>query len=477
MTIRRRFVLVFGIFSVVLATVFAWLSYGIARRSLENQLDQSLIWTAGAAAEAAFSSTVALSLEPSFENELGFQSYVASLSRMRRYVSAAWIFRASDRTALVTYAGDSIPIGTPLRFLDLYQDEIQEALVTGESVTDLFEADDGQLYKYGFKQLEQSDAVLAVQIPADFLAPLAELKNLLILGTLVGLLLSIRLGWALAAGIATPLERLSRAALRIQRGHMDRPVSLPRRDELGMLADAMERMRGGIVKRDEQLRLMLAQVAHEIRNPLGGLDLFASAASDEEDPEERARIMARIRAEVKALNHIITEFLTFARPMRSDPDLADVRHAVEAAIFLSASDEGHITLDLPETPLMARVDPDQVKRMILNLVRNAQQVAEQVLVTGRTEHGEIMISVADDGPGVADELRDRIFEPFVTDKEQGAGLGLAIVKRVAEAHSGRVELCPEPSERFGKGAEFRVYFPGLEDLMAVSSLVHSEADE
>lgn len=467
MTIRRRFILVFGMFSVALAVIFGWVSYGIASRSLETQLDQSLILTAGAAAEVGLSSSIVLSLEPGsgFEEDLAFQAYAASLDRMRRYVSGAWIFRASDRTALVTYAGDSIPIGTPLRFLDLYQVEITDALRTGESVTSLFTDDDGRRFKYGFKQLEQSDAILAVQIPADFLAPLSRLKNLLILGTLIGLLVSISLGWALAGSIAHPLERLSRAALRIQRGHMDRPVSLPRADELGMLADAMERMRGGIVKRDEQLRLMLAQVAHEIRNPLGGLDLFASAASDEEDPAERARIMRRIRDEVKALNHIITEFLTFARPMRVDADLADVRLAVEAAVFLAASDKGSVAVEFPDTPLMARIDPDQVKRMILNLIRNAQQVAEHVVVIAGMEHGEITISVLDDGPGVSPDLRDRIFEPFVTDKEQGAGLGLAIVKRVAEAHAGRVELLPQPSDRFGKGAEFRVYFPGLEDLM------------
>ncbi len=466
MTIRRRFILVFGLFSVALATIFAWVSYGIARKSLEDQLDQSLIWIAGAAAEVGLQSSIALSLEPGYEDEDGFTSYTASLNRMLRYVSGAWIFRATDRTALVTSAGDSIPIGTPLRFLDLYQDEIDEAMNLGESVTSLFTGDDGRLYQYGFKQLEQSDAVLAVQIPAGFLDPLSRLKNVLIVGTLVGLILSVSLGWVLAAGIATPLERLARAALRIQRGHMDKPVVLERADELGMLADAMERMRGGIVKRDEQLRLMLAQVAHEIRNPLGGLDLFASAASETEDPEERARIIARIRAEVQALNHIITEFLTFARPMRIDPDLADVRDAIEAAVFLAAGEDGNVELELSEEPLMARVDPDQVKRMVLNLVRNAQQVAEHVVVTAGTANGEVTISVADDGPGVSDDLRDRIFEPFVTDKEQGAGLGLAIVKRVAEAHSGRVELLDQPSERFGRGAEFRVYFPGLEDLMA-----------
>ncbi len=72
--------------------------------------------------------------------------------------------------------------------------------------------------------------------------------------------------------------------------------------------------------------------------------------------------------------------------------------------------------------------------------------------------------MADDGPGIPEELRDRIFEPFVTDKEQGAGLGLAIVEKVVEANGGRVELAWDGEDRLGSGAEFRVYFPSSHEL-------------
>ena len=80
----------------------------------------------------------------------------------------------------------------------------------------------------------------------------------------------------------------------------------------------------------------------------------------------------------------------------------------------------------------------------------------------RPYRGEVVLFVRDDGPGVPPELEDRIFEPFVTDKEQGAGLGLAIVKRVVEANGGRVELTTGDGAS-GVGAEFRVYFRGGED--------------
>ncbi len=468
MTIRRRFILVFALFSIALGAIFGWLSYGIARNSLEAQLDQLLRQTAGAAV-TGIQAAIVLALEPGYEDLDGFSSTVARLNRLRvgGYARGAWVFDQRGNTALATHAGDSIPIGTTLRFFEPYADEISLAMQSGESTTPLFQGVDGGLYKYGFRQIDGSDAILAVLIPADFLEPLARLRNLLLIGTLIGLAVAAWLAAALAGGIARPLEALSRAALRIQRGHMETPVgTIEREDELGQLADAMERMRVGIVTRDEQLRLMLAQVAHEIRNPLGGLELFASAASDTEDPEERRSIMQRIRGEVGALNRIIEEFLTFARPTAVELERVDLRQSIEAAVFLAGDNGDRIEVELPSESLVARCDPDQMKRVVLNLIRNALHVADRVRIRAEVLRGEVVLTVADNGPGVSEELRGRIFEPFVTDKEQGAGLGLAIVRRVAEAHGGRVELGEGPEPPFESGATFRVYLPGLEHWIA-----------
>jgi signal transduction histidine kinase len=225
----------------------------------------------------------------------------------------------------------------------------------------------------------------------------------------------------------------------------------------------MERMRTAILDRDERLRVMLAQVAHEIRNPLGGLELFASAAATAEDPRERRRLIERLRGEIAALNRIIDDFLTFARPLDPEYEPVDLRAAIDEAADLARAElsvGGSLEVSLPETPLFARADRDQIKRAVLNLLRNAVQAGSNVRTWARAEHGEVMIAVMDDGPGVSPSVRERIFEPFVTDKEKGAGLGLAIVKKVADAHGGRVELRQASDPTFGSGAEFRLYLTG-----------------
>ncbi len=119
---------------------------------------------------------------------------------------------------------------------------------------------------------------------------------------------------------------------------MDEPVATERGQEMGRLSRAMERMRRGIQERDEQLRLMLAQVAHEIRNPLGGLELFASAASETEDAAERDRLIQRVRTEVSGLNGIIDDFLTFARPLAPSRGPTDLREPLREAVELARAE-------------------------------------------------------------------------------------------------------------------------------------------
>ena len=123
-----------------------------------------------------------------------------------------------------------------------------------------------------------------------------------------------------------------------------------------------------------------------------------------------------------------------------------------------------LTLDLPDRPAVASVDEDRVKRAILNLLRNAGEVSSDSITVVVGYHGsEIEIVVADNGPGIAEELRGRVFDPFFTDKERGAGLGLSIVKKVIESHGGRVEVGDSADYGFGSGAAFRLYFAGLEE--------------
>ncbi len=472
-TLRDRFVLVFVTFSLVVTAGVGFVSWWIARGALEEELDVRLQQVAGAAAETGLQSSLVLALEPGEEELNAWTITHERLVRLLRYVDGAYIVDDRGR-ALVTHApAASIPIGTPLRFLELHEEELTRARNIGFATTRTFEYDN-RLYKYGFVKLEPatvadpSPTILVVLMPADFMQPVGRLGRTLLLGSLFAALLAAGLGALLAGSVVEPIERLSRSARRMERGHMNHPVASETGLEVGQLARAMERMRRALIERDEQLRLMLAQVAHEIRNPLGGLELFAAAASETEDRVERQRLIGRIRQEVGDLNRIISEFLLFARPLHVSQEIVDVRGPVREAAELVEGEMravgGILEVELPDQPLHVRADPDHIKRAALNLLRNAAQAGGRVRLEAEWHNGEVVVSVLDDGPGVAADMRPRIFEPFVTDKEKGAGLGLAIVKRVVDSIGGRVDVGAAERLGFGKGARFRLYFPGSEDI-------------
>jgi signal transduction histidine kinase len=190
---------------------------------------------------------------------------------------------------------------------------------------------------------------------------------------------------------------------------------------------------------------MLSGIAHEVRNPLGGIALFAGILRDElGDNEELKGHVQRIEKELAHLKAVVGDFLDYAR--RPKPELARVdvgelgadlmdfvRTDAEAAGVTVACEAGGVT---------CVADAGQLKRALLNLLRNAIQAAEgKAGLRARTRDGAVVIEVwnATSTP-IPEDVRGRIFEPFFTTKEKGTGLGLAFVREIALDHGGTIEV-------------------------------------
>lgn len=461
MSLRRQFIVVFVTFSAVLTAMGGFGTYWIVSRTLEEEMDDKLREVAGVAVATGFETSGLEFILAGEEQSTMWASAHARLRGLENFVAAAWIFRTDDYTAVVSsFPADSVQIGTPLREFESHADVIEQAKVDGSATSLLFPGEDGQQYKYGFVPIQRSPGLmLAVRMRADYLEPLASFRRRIVQVSAASVVIAALLAWFLAANVTGPLDRLSRVALRIQRGRWAEAVREEPGKELGRLSRAMERMRAGILEREEQLRLMLAQVAHEVRNPLGGLELFATAAAEADTADEREHLLGRVRGEINSLNLIIDDFLTFARPLDPVLETHDARGPLREAVDLLDLNGKEIVVDLPVWPLLVHADPGHLKRVALNLLRNAAQAsASKVQLYSETAGDEVLVCVRDDGPGVPEELRERIFEPFVTDKQQGAGLGLAIVQKLVEVNGGRLELAPRGDGEIQTGAEFRVYW-------------------
>ena len=217
--------------------------------------------------------------------------------------------------------------------------------------------------------------------------------------------------------------------------------------ELRRLAATMDDMRDALRTRDRELQMMLGGIAHEVRNPLGGMRLFVGLLREDlsENPEELA-LLSRVQTELETLERIVEEFLDFAHhraPVRSWVALDVLVTEVDALVPISVSGE-----DLGELEL----DRDMFRQVLLNMARNAHQAGATTL---RVEVVADGLRLTDDGPGIPQGPAGQIFDAFFSGREKGTGLGLALCKRIIDAHGGHLRLANPGAP----GAVFTISLP------------------
>lgn len=198
-------------------------------------------------------------------------------------------------------------------------------------------------------------------------------------------------------------------------------------------------------------------LAHEIRNPLASV-LGAAEALGEDYPEghRKHRIATLLLREIRRLDKVVSDFLRFARPrepQRAQVDLADIGREVLQLTAAQARAVGvEVRDELPDR-LLAQGDRGQLGQVLLNVTLNAYQCLEDqaqrevsFVAARRSVAGATLacIGVQDSGPGIPDETREDIFDPYFTTREDGTGLGLSISSRIAEAHDGFLDIQSQP---------------------------------
>jgi len=214
-----------------------------------------------------------------------------------------------------------------------------------------------------------------------------------------------------------------------------------------------------------------AGIAHEIRNPLTSIKILIHSLVDEGATESsREKDLNVIETEIERVNKIIKQFLDFARPRPPSLEPVDARKLIDETLALVGHEleiqgiqlERAEASDLPPVPL----DREQMKQVLLNLILNSLQAMPRggklkmtaFLKTPNAEGSEgpaVELGVHDTGPGIPVEIRNNIFEPFFSTKEEGIGLGLSVAQRIVEDHGGRIRVESAP----GKGTSFFITFP------------------
>ena len=236
-------------------------------------------------------------------------------------------------------------------------------------------------------------------------------------------------------------------------------------------AQEAERQRA-IAHQSEKLSALgelLAGVAHELNNPLSIVVGFSQMLEAELTEPRQARRIGKIRTAAERSARIVKTFLAMARQRPARMEVASaaqlVNSAVEIAAYAFRADGGQVSVDVPDDLALLRVDKDQIVQVLSNLIVNADQAMKgmsgpaQMTIGASQRAGRVHLTVADNGPGMDENVQRRIFEPFFTTKDvgEGTGFGLAFCHRIVTAHGGELSVESAP----GWGSRFTMSLPAL----------------
>jgi nitrogen fixation/metabolism regulation signal transduction histidine kinase len=286
-----------------------------------------------------------------------------------------------------------------------------------------------------------------------------------------------------------PLDELSDGAARVAEGRLDVSVPVDRDDEIGRLASTFNHMTERLRERQElELRLAVAEkraeighlasgLAHEIKNPLNalslGLDVLKRrhAPADVESADEYRSRIEGLREEINRLASLTNNFLSYGRPLQLTLAATDLAAVVARTLddLAETAERARVTFDvsLPSARPAIPADAGLLKSAVWNLVQNGIQSMERhggtLSVSLASETGadeatrRAVLTVEDEGSGLADSDLPRLFDPYFSRKDGGVGLGLAMVKRIVEEHGGRVTASNRTDGK--TGAVFHVSLP------------------
>jgi len=282
-----------------------------------------------------------------------------------------------------------------------------------------------------------------------------DFLNPVLVAAALGLAVAALFGFAIARTIVRPVERLARGVRAYGEGAEEIDPGPRAPGELGELQTAFVEMAGTVrdSERFAALGRLSGGIAHELRNPLTAIRMAVETGGDE------ARAIAL--SEIDRLDRTLRELLDFVRPRALEKTSIPIPELLEDVAVLLRPQCEHLRVRLAvesEAGSVLVADRDKIRQALLNLVLNAAQAQPHggvVRVRGRS--GELVVE--DEGPGIADDVRETLFEAFVTTRAAGIGLGLAVVKQIADEHGATIDVETNAAGTISSGTIFTLRFP------------------
>lgn len=431
---RIRIIVTFTGVTALLAAVFAFTGYRFVRELYLDQLSEKVNTVSGLISSQISRAYINfLQIGPP---TVSTREYFEELFRRNGAAKGDFgIFIFDGEFKIIIHSDTTMQTGYTDSRLLLNKNEIM-SLKLNESTASLpFKGEDGRWYLWGFNRLDNG-YWLGIRESAGRMEKIDGLSQLFLLLGLGGVLLSFILSWFIAKSISGPVDKLVEYSSAIGSGNFSVPEPPGMQGEIKALSSAMDKMKHDLSANQKERENMLAQIAHEIRNPLGGIELLASLTKEDLVKQNiEAGYIDKILGEVNGLKKLITSFLEFSRPLPAHPAECDVKKFTDEILENLAPriGEKNISVICRNDSGKIYFDPGHFKQLMMNLISNSIQFSEKggkISVLFSHSNGVYNISVSDEGPGIPDENLEKIFEPFFTTRKTGTGLGLAVCKKL-----------------------------------------------
>lgn len=422
--IQTQVSLLFSLLTIILVAATARLAYVSARQIYLGQLQEQIDLQGAVAADNLDVRFLAFLTGDSSAADRHYQKHLKE-ECTRLGVSSLFLFDSSG-TTLEALNRPEASAAVALNLKEL------QTLDTGKAFTSLpFKAGDGKWYLWHFRRLS-SGYFLGMQVQGRYLEDLEQLSWAFLRIGIIGLLLVLVAAWLIGRRIAQPVNKLVQFSGRIGRGDLKADAPDGVYGELARLQKALTNMQTNLAAHQQEKERILAQIAHELRNPLGGISLLAGLIREAPQATEQNEAYAeRILAETEGLKSQIGAYLNFSKPVEVRPEEVQLETLFTELqeLFTTSCAKRQIKLQFNAEHPTFRFDRGHLKQVLSNLIENSLRFTPE---QGNIEvvANNHSIKVRDDGKGIAPEQLDHIFEPFYSASEDGVGLGLAICRKL-----------------------------------------------
>lgn len=464
LSVRSRIMILFSVITILFTGLLSRFSYVALKEIYMRQASEHMFFKTRLMADPVDARYLGFLDADRRSSEAG-SYYRSFLQKQKNSLGLTQVFLFNDEWVILAVAdpdGKEIMTGNaPDPLLAMHGREISESM-RGKPVSSMiFKGADENWYLWGFIRLDEHH-FLGAQENAGQLADIDNLSWIFWGILTAGMALTLFGSWWIARIISRPIDALVTFSRELGKGNLksELPVKLP--SELAVLSNAMDMMREDLIRQNRDKEQLLAHIAHEIRNPLGGIELLSGLIREDYVKDGKPAVFSdTILSEINRLKSLVTAYLSYGKQVPANPrqtDLKPVLTDIQSLFHQSLRSNG---IEFGWTLNQSRIffDPEHLRQIFINLVSNSARVLEktggEIRIVSGSENGATVLSVTDNGPGIPEDMLSKVFYPFISGSGNGFGLGLAICKKLCDENRASITVQNLPE----KGCAFTIRVP------------------